>query len=60
MGKVKRLVLAVARFEFVDRVLEGFFVGQVLTGPLLNQRRISAQNVPVRKSVRRVVARDAQ
>ncbi len=59
MGEVEREVRAEVRFEVVDGMLEGFFVGQVLTGLLLNQSRFSAQNVPVGEPVRRVVARDA-
>jgi len=41
MGEVEREVRAEVRFEFVDGILEGFFVGQVLTGLLLNQSRLS-------------------
>ena len=59
MGEVEREVRPEVRFEVVDGILKGFFVGQVLTGLLLNQSRFSAQNVPVGESVRCVEAGDA-
>lgn len=56
MGEVEGVVVAEIRFEVPDGMLESLSVGEILSDSLLNQSRFAAQNIPMRKSMGRVVA----